>query len=665
MEEIPFGEMVRVRKAIRILQRKNLKPLSSNLNKILCKPLRQKSTMFPPPPFPDNPNGAVLRRSRSHSSLKNIPKPSTANQHPTLNITKTELSEGFELKNPMISPGVDKKKSFNEMKFLLSPALRNSLPKLNKPELSTMNEKLNFNDEPAISDRNNQSFFSQTSKNNFCLKNLLKQSDSTTNARNLKEKGKGRFFFPEEEVINTVRSEQKKQTSETIKPKKFQVRGKSVDAKLSLRIKLVEEKPIPPQEKPLKENKTTSNSFQNSVNGETAKKFQRKEISNKIARNLVRLKSMPVITKRLPGLLNHEATPHNSDKVSFSVDFQISFNRHLPKSNNSSFSVKESQDPQLNKKIFKKNTFDLGETKILSSRFDFQDSYLAIACEDSIIRVFNTQSNTNKLEYFLKDNNNMGIATTCVRWKPKTFQKVLLSTQATGVVTIWDVQENEILQQIEEDNYVYTSDFNNQGTLFATGGSDTKIRIYDLEKKAPISFLMNQEDNPGHSNRVYNVLFNPEDPNILFSGGWDGNIFIWDLRTGESVHYISGPMICGDSMDLRGNELLTGSWRNDNQIEIWDLRTSKLLINVPWVPDQPDEKSFIYSCKFSKATKNYIIAGSTGKCELRVFDKRYDYKNIDSDKEFNYGIFSLDFKYLKDEFVCGSGEGKINSYFIR
>ena len=45
--------------------------------------------------------------------------------------------------------------------------------------------------------------------------------------------------------------------------------------------------------------------------------------------------------------------------------------------------------------------------------------------------------------------------------------------------------------------------------------------------------------------------------------------------------------------------------------------------------------------------------------------KKKNYKNIASDKDFEYGIFSVDFKYSTDEFVCGTGEGKINSYFIK
>lgn len=36
--------------------------------------------------------------------------------------------------------------------------------------------------------------------------------------------------------------------------------------------------------------------------------------------------------------------------------------------------------------------------------------------------------------------------------------------------------------------------------------------------------------NNGHSNRVFSIKFISDDHNVLTSGGWDGMIFIWDIR---------------------------------------------------------------------------------------------------------------------------------------
>ena len=38
--------------------------------------------------------------------------------------------------------------------------------------------------------------------------------------------------------------------------------------------------------------------------------------------------------------------------------------------------------------------------------------------------------------------------------------------------------------------------------------------------------------NPGHSNRVYCVKYNLENPKIIISGGWDQTMQVWDTRIG-------------------------------------------------------------------------------------------------------------------------------------
>ena len=660
MEEIQPGELVRVNMAIKRLERKNFKPLSSCLNKILCKPLKTKTNFFPPPPH--QASDKTIQRSQSNSNLRGSKKKLTyAISQNNLNTPVLNI-EPFELKNPLISPGTDKKKTFNEMKALISPALRNNLPKLNKPDLNVLNEK--NHDE----DNNNNSFFSQNS-GNLALKTLLKPVESDSKRGSFSNK-KNNFFFPDEAKLADDQHSKDKSRNysydagiEENKMKNFEYKSLHQSKK---NISFINSNSNTPKNKTYKVQvkilSSLNNIYQTPNPNNTTKNQQReREVSDHIAQNIKKLNSLPLITRK-ETVLKTQKSNNNSEMNSFSVDFQPSFYKNISKNNDSS--NMHSEDLLCLSHLYKKKTLNLGETKVLSSRYDFHDQYLAVGCEDSLIRIYNQYEN-HKLELFLKDPNNLGIATTSIRWRPKTLDKFLLAVQATGIVTLWNVDNQEIITSKEEDNYIYTCDFNSEGLLYATGGSDTTIRVYDLETKMPIYLLKTKEDNPGHSNRVYNAMFNQSDPNILFSGGWDCNIFIWDLRTGGSVNYLSGPMICGDSMDLRNHELLTGSWRNDHQIEIWDIRTLKLMMNVPWINESINDKSFIYSCKFSKASENFIIAGSTGKCELRLFDKRNNYQNTDSDKNYEYGIFSLDFSQFKDEFVAGTGEGKIIYYQIR
>lgn len=48
------------------------------------------------------------------------------------------------------------------------------------------------------------------------------------------------------------------------------------------------------------------------------------------------------------------------------------------------------------------------------------------------------------------------------------------------------------------------------------------------------------------------------------SGGWDGNVLLWDLREEKSIGNINGPNLTGDSLDYKNGQILTGSYRTND-----------------------------------------------------------------------------------------------------
>lgn len=81
---------------------------------------------------------------------------------------------------------------------------------------------------------------------------------------------------------------------------------------------------------------------------------------------------------------------------------------------------------------------------------------------------------------------------------------------------------------------------------------------------------------------MFAVKFDKIDENLLCSGGWDKTVQIWDLRMGGPVRSFLGPSICGDSLDLFDGFVLTGSYRQENPLEVWDLGTAKLITAIDW-----------------------------------------------------------------------------------
>jgi WD40 repeat protein len=66
------------------------------------------------------------------------------------------------------------------------------------------------------------------------------------------------------------------------------------------------------------------------------------------------------------------------------------------------------------------------------------------------------------------------------------------------------------------------------------------LEVYDDEKLARICDLKHNGTN-GHTNRIFSVKYDPTMANVVYSGGWDCIVNIWDLRTGGVIGSISGP----------------------------------------------------------------------------------------------------------------------------
>jgi hypothetical protein len=272
---------------------------------------------------------------------------------------------------------------------------------------------------------------------------------------------------------------------------------------------------------------------------------------------------------------------------------------------------------------------------------------------------------------------------TCLRWKPYigTKPKNIISTvTADGKIDFWHSLTGKILYSITEEDPIMCMDFNNDGTIFAVGGNDKVVKLYDDNTKCLIRKLKSMDFKyPGHSNRIFAVKFHQENDNILISGGWDNTLQVYDIREKNIVASIYGPHICGDSIDIKGNKILSSSWASSNQIQIFDLRSykQKYCFDVSKLNMANNKSSFLYSCQFAKFRNDSEMFGIAGSNEN--FFGCYDMKNLnDNNNNTNTkdtinelrtlmrsrnnlkAAYALDFSYRDREFAIGSGDGTIH-----
>ena len=189
---------------------------------------------------------------------------------------------------------------------------------------------------------------------------------------------------------------------------------------------------------------------------------------------------------------------------------------------------------------------------------------------------------------------------TQIKWRPlacqATTKNVIISVNANGKLQHWHTTSGKLLNTIYDPlNQLLTVDYNNDGTQFVAGGNDCIVRVYDeklLKQKRQLSVNLEGggSGSPGHSNRVFCVKFDPENSNIVVSGGWDNNIMMWDLRQPNPIRSIYGPYICGDSIDLHDGYLLTGSYKDNHQLQLWDFGTGEPIEDIHWDEGLPSEK---------------------------------------------------------------------------
>ena len=331
---------------------------------------------------------------------------------------------------------------------------------------------------------------------------------------------------------------------------------------------------------------------------------------------------------------------------------------------NNNQNVPQEQEQNLNPNFdFLQNALDpnsnfdnFDREECFTLRFDEVCKNIAVGYSTGFLGIYNLEkpesSNDYKKSYSLSS-----FPITCLRWKPFNPTTLILVT-AEGYILEVHSKSGKILQEIrEENNPLMCVDYSYDGTLFATGGNDKYVRLYDDNTKTLIKKLeRHRYDLPEHSNRIFAVKFSKKDNNLLLSGGWDNTILLYDIRAREVQNYLYGPHICGDGMDLKDDLLLTVSWEKEDQIQLFDLRMNKKIGVFQFNIDENiinkknglDNVSYLYSCRFNPANKTFCVTGSN-KNYLRI----YDYNNLNQDNLIEGRIKGIkDINDLKQPCYC-------------
>lgn len=198
-----------------------------------------------------------------------------------------------------------------------------------------------------------------------------------------------------------------------------------------------------------------------------------------------------------------------------------------------------------------------------------------------------------------------------------------------------------------------------QGLSILSCGYDCSSRLFDVDKGLETRVF--KEDQV-----VEVVKFHPNNSNLFLSGGSNGLLRLWDIRTGKAVHqYLRGlgPILdvefTNDTRQFISSSDVSKGNVSENSIIVWDVSRQVPLSNQIYV------EAYTCPCIRCHPSDSYFVAQSNGNY-IAVFSAkspfRLDkYKRCESHSVSGFPIkcnFSLDGQKL----ASGSSDGCIYFY---
>jgi len=146
----------------------------------------------------------------------------------------------------------------------------------------------------------------------------------------------------------------------------------------------------------------------------------------------------------------------------------------------------------------------------------------------------------------------------------------------TGVIRVWNLESGVLKQEFTDflrgHQYFRQVALSQSGKLIAYPSENYSIKIWDLENNRLMCRLA------GHKWFLNVLVFSP-DAALLASGGWEGDIRLWNVREGqEAVPPLRGhgSGVFGLSFSNDGRTLISSG--DDNNLRFWSAATGQQML---------------------------------------------------------------------------------------
>lgn len=313
-------------------------------------------------------------------------------------------------------------------------------------------------------------------------------------------------------------------------------------------------------------------------------------------------------------------------------------------------------------KLIKRQVHEKFDKEIFASRYSPDDNKIAVTMLDGTLAILSTKEDNRRYSKALVD----GTPATSVLWK-NSRDLIVGDTQGNIHDLTFEKATGEIKsigRYSDPEEQILAIEHSPQLGITLYAGKSMKITVLNDQTKKPIKvFEPGDTYAIGHTNRIFALKFAENAPNTFVSAGWDGTMFLWDIRTNKAANSVFGPVLSGDSLDISDNLILAGSYRDKDSLELYDIRTFKKICNVDWSLSL-NQFNYVSSCRFSKNKDEgaYIIAASCLSNQVGLFKKDIVYQNELVIGGLKKGVYTCGFANSEAKFYFGTSDGEFNVF---
>ncbi len=133
-------------------------------------------------------------------------------------------------------------------------------------------------------------------------------------------------------------------------------------------------------------------------------------------------------------------------------------------------------------------------------------------------------------------------------------------------LNLWNLETGELIRGFNYTDGIYSAVFSPDGMLVASGGADGAIRLWDVRTGAQLFAL------EAHQGLVRSLAFSPNG-SLLASAGKDGKAILWDVASGTPRLTLrdQGQAVEGISFSPDATVLASGG--EGGMVQLWDVAT--------------------------------------------------------------------------------------------